>query len=463
MAADPWKDIVERHFRVYEARAEPMPGIGDARMYFLMFPQEELESRYDAVREALLAQDPDLVVFLRHDGGEDVLVVAPRPPVAPQGNRANWILLLLTLATTISAGAIYWQGYRHVGEDFSWSVLWSPEHLGFGFLTFALPLMVILAVHESAHYIAARRHGLRASLPYFLPFPPFALPIGTLGAFIRLKDPLPDRKALFDVGASGPLAGFIVAVPVLLLGAYLTADAGVAVPELDVPEVDVDVPYLLENQGPGTLDIVLQETTGTVLLSLTAPDSDAAWAYEATLTSTLLDGTTLVNTTKGSIESQATERRTVALPDGAVEAVITVTWDDHLIRFGNPLLIEGLERVGLGDEDYLTHPTFFAAWVGLLVTGINLLPAGQLDGGHVARAVFGDRMRFVAYAAVGLLFYLAIQFQTWLLMALLIVFLGVHHPPPLNDRVKLGPGRMALAVVTLLVFVLTFVARPVIF
>lgn len=462
MATDPWKDLVERHFRVYEARAEPIPGIGDAHVYYLMFPQEELEERYDAVRNALLAQDPDLVVFLRHEGGEDVLVVAPRPPVAPQGNRANWVLLFLTLATTISAGALYWQGYGHVGAKFSWSVLWSPEHLWMGFVTFALPLMLILGIHEAAHYVAARKHGLRATLPYFLPFPPFALPIGTLGAFIRLKDPLPDRKALFDVGASGPLAGFIVAVPVLLLGAALTSQAAVVVPELDVPELSADVDHELIDAGPGTITLRLIEPLDTVL-NITAPDSDGPWSYEATITITHLNGSTVDESIQGKLAPNTSELRAVMMPHNTVAAEVVFTWDDHLIRFGNPLLVDALEWLGVGDEDYLTHPTFFAGWVGLLVTGINLLPAGQLDGGHVARAVFGDRMRYVAYAAVGVLFYFAIQFQTWLLMALLIVFLGINHPPPLNDRVRLGPGRMALAVVTLLVFVLTFVARPVIF
>jgi len=99
------------------------------------------------------------------------------------------------------------------------------------------------------------------------------------------------------------------------------------------------------------------------------------------------------------------------------------------------------------NDGYLTHPTFFAGWVGLLVTGINLLPASQLDGGHVARAVLGERMKWAAYAAVAGLVYLALRFQSWMLMAIFILLMGVQHPPPLNDRTGLDLKRKVLAAV----------------
>ena len=462
VAEDPWRAIVEAQFRVYEARREALPGVGDAHLYFLMFPSEELEERYGAARRAILAEDPDAVVFLRREGGEDVLVVAPRPPVAPQGNRVNWILFALTIATTVAAGAIYWQGYKHVGGAWSWGILWSPEHLLWGTLTFALPLMAILGVHEAAHYMAARRHGLRATLPYFIPFPPFALPIGTLGAFIRLKDPLPDRKALFDVGASGPIAGFALAVPLLVAGAFLTSAEAVEVPELDVPELDVDVPFELMEQGPGEVTLrLLDPQNGTALVTVTAPDA-ASWSFDAEAIMQFSNGTTLRSPFSDRLDAEATRHYTVTVPANTTEATLRFTWDDHLIQFGDPLLVDAMEWFGMDNSAYLTHPTFFAGWVGLLITGINLLPAGQLDGGHVARAVFGDKTRYVAYAAIGALFYFAFQFQTWILMALFIVFMGLHHPPPLNDRVELDWKRKALAGFVLVVFVLTFVPRPII-
>src|SRR5688572_17443377 len=208
--------IVERHFRVYEMRDEKARGQVLARLLYVMFPPGEFDARYEAVAKAIKERDPEALVFLRHDGGEDILFVADRPQVAPNRIRLHLILLIATVITTVTAGALYWGSYRDHDQDLGWSVFWSPEHLLWGAITFAIPLMVILAIHETAHYIAARRHGLRATLPFFIPLPPFfSPPLGTLGAFISLKDPLPDRRALFDVGASGPIAGFFVALPVV--------------------------------------------------------------------------------------------------------------------------------------------------------------------------------------------------------------------------------------------------------
>lgn len=461
MADDPWRDIVETHFRVYEARTEPLPGGGPlARLYFVMFPGDELERRYEQARTAILERDPDAVVFLRSEGGEDILVVAPRPPVVAGGSRANWILFLLTLLTTLTAGVLYWHGYRHAGEDYSWSLLWSPEHLGASLLWFVLPLIGILGIHETAHFIAARRHGLRATLPFFIPFPPIALLIGTLGAFIRLKDPLPDRKALFDVGASGPLAGFAVAIPVLLLGAILTGSEAVELPDEGRPDLFLDDAALAVD-GVGRAEHALGDTAATPrVLRITSAEED--WSYTATFTTTLQNGTERSDSHGGRLDEGESALLTLTVPANTTEARLVVEWDDGLIRFGDPLLVKGLRFVGLDNDDYLTHPTFFAGWVGLLVTGINLLPAGQLDGGHVARAVLGERMRYAAYAAIGVLFYLAFEFQTWILMAIFILLMGIYHPPPLNDRVELDWKRKALALFVLVVFALTFVPRPVI-
>ncbi len=462
MEQDPWRAVVEQHFRVYEERSEPLPGGGPlARMYFVMFPGDELEARYEAVRRAVLEEDPDAVVFLRSEGGEDVLVIAPRPPVRTGNNRANWVLLALTILTTLTAGVLYWHGYRHAGEAYTWSLLWSPEHVGNSLLFFVLPLMGILGVHETAHFLAAKRHGLRASLPFFIPFPPIALPIGTLGAFIRLKDPLPDRKALFDVGASGPLAGFAVAIPVLVVGALLTTANAVELPDAGRPEVELDG-VALEADGTGRAVLELTDPApGPRVLELRGAEDD--WSHRVQWTITLENGTERADAHDGTLARAGdTTLLSLTVPADAASARVEVTWDDGIIRFGDPLFIKGLELVGLDNQDYLTHPTFFAGWVGLLVTGINLLPAGQLDGGHVARAVFGERMRYVAYFAVGALFYFAFQFQTWILMAIFILLMGIYHPPPLNDRIELDWRRKLVAAFVLVVFALTFVPRPII-
>jgi membrane-associated protease RseP (regulator of RpoE activity) len=174
----------------------------------------------------------------------------------------------------------------------------------------------------------------------------------------------------------------------------------------------------------------------------------------------MADGSTRQDQATGSLKPGASERRSLTLPNGTRSAELKVSWDDGLLRLGDPLLVQLLDRV-FHNEGYLTHPTFLAGWVGLLVTGINLLPAGQLDGGHVARAVLGERMKYVAWAAVGLLMMLAFLFNSWLLMALFVLFMGIQHPPPLNDRTKLDTKRIVLAALVLVVFILTFVPVPI--
>ena len=454
--------LVERNFRVYEAREEKVRGEVAAALFFVMFPPGEFDARYEAVRRDIAEKDRELLVFLRREGGEDVLFVAARPPASPSRTKLHVTLLLLTIATTVTGGAMYWEGYKHAANGVSWSALWSPAHLFWGGLTFALPLLLILGLHETAHYVAARRHGLRATLPFFIPVPPILMPIGTLGAFISLKDPLPDRKALFDVGASGPLAGFLVAVPILLLGAHFTSVEGIEVPDEGRPLLGLDLPHDLENSEVGRAVIVLEDPSqGTAILTVTAPDdAEGRWSYDAKASVATTEGGTLSDSFSGRLRAGETERHSVTLPANVSEVEVTLTWDDGLIRFGDPLLWTAIDWVGFDNDRYLTHPTFFAGWVGMLVTGINLLPASQLDGGHVARAVLGDRMRYAAYAAVAALLYLAFRFQSWMAMAIFILFLGVNHPPPLNDRTELGWKRKAVAAVVLLVFVLTFVPRP---
>ena len=176
-----------------------------------------------------------------------------------------------------------------------------------GALFFAIPLMTILGVHELSHYLAAKRHGVDASLPYFIPSIP---PFGTFGAFISMRDPMPNRKALVEIGIAGPLGGLAVTIPVALLGLYLTAN-GHALP------------------GP---------------VGEAGHDRDHIQPLYQLLTFF------------------------VPMPDNMV-----------------------------------LHPTAFAAWVGFLVTAINLLPVGQLDGGHVARGLFGEKAVYLGYATFAFL------------------------------------------------------------
>lgn len=487
MDAERIRGIVERHFRVYEEREESLYGSVVARLYFLQFPQEEFDARYEAVRAAIAAEmEDDLLIFIRREGGEDILYVAPRPDLLPEKVHVNTILLVLTVLTTVTAGALYWHGYMKAGSDWSWKVMFAPDNLLWGGLTFALPLMLILAVHESAHFVAAKRHGLRASLPFFIPMPPPAFLFGTLGAFIRLRDPLPDRRALFDVGASGPIAGFALAVPVIILGGFLTQGAAVDIPDLDRPTIDVEGGFVVEDVDRGRFSFVwTAPDPGTYVVTVAAPDTDD-WEVEAVAVMTVrassdggvgddsaggdggagADGGGASGATEEqratftrTLDAGEVERLTLAVPENTTRAALSFTWDDGLVEFGDPLLIHGIDWA-FDTESYLTHPTFFAGWVGLLVTGINLLPAGQLDGGHVARAVLGERMHLAAYVSVGLLLWLSFQFSAWILMALFILLTGIRHPPPLNDRTELDMKRKAAAVVVLIVFALTFIPVP---
>jgi Zn-dependent protease len=455
--------LVDRHFKVYDAQEEPIRGAVAARMYFIQVRPEEFDARFAAFRDQLRALDPEALAFVRREGGEDILFVAERPPASPRRLAIHTGLFLATVLTTVTAGALYWHGYQDADRGWDWSVFWSPVHLGWGFLTFALPLLLILGIHESAHYIAAKRHGLRATLPFFIPVPPVLMPIGTLGAFITMRDPLPDRKALFDVGASGPIAGFIIAVPVLLLGAWLTGSVAEPLPDLGRPSVELDALHDADEEATGkTVLRIANGTTGNVSFAVTAPeDAEGRWEYKAKAVVRMADGEDRTDTYTGRLRAGEAERRSLDLPEGNRGATLTLTWDDGLVRFGDPLLVLALDQA-FDTDDYLTHPTFFAGWVGMLVTGINLLPASQLDGGHVARAVLGDKMRWAAYAAVAALLYLFVMFQAWLIMALFILLMGVQHPPPLNDRTTLDTKRKVLAAVVLIIFALTFVPRPII-
>src|SRR5262245_35198648 len=234
-------------------------------------------------------------------------------------------------------------------------------------LPFSLTLLAILVTHEAGHYLMCRRHGVAASLPYVLPAPPMFL-LGTFGAVIRVRSRFPDRRALFDMGAAGPWAGFVVAVVAMVVG-----------------------------------------------LRLSSVDA--------------------------------------AAPDGPV------------VLLGDSLLTSFLARFVLHAEPdtVMLHPVAFAAWAGLLVTSLNLLPAGQLDGGHVLYAARGRRVVLVPLVLVGVLLWLAVTgspfWLVWSVIAAAMLFLG--HPPTLDDARPLGAGRQLGAALSLLLFVVTFVPEPI--
>ncbi|RUL87035.1 site-2 protease family protein [Tautonia sociabilis] len=295
------------------------------------------------------------------------IVLLPGPVVdaaaEPHGSPwVNWLLFALTVVTTT------WAGAAHQGID----LLAEPGRFGAG-LPYALGLLSILGVHELGHYFTARHHRIRVTPPYFIPVP-FAL--GTFGAFIQLRSPAEDRRALFDVAVAGPLAGLAVAVPTLLIG--LRSSAIVAPPAGAAAGV-----------MHGGADV-----GSSVMLALLAK-----------------------------------------------------------LSFG-PALLEG--------HLLQLSPLAFAGWLGLMVTALNLLPIGQLDGGHIARAMFGRRAgETIGSVAMWTLLLLGLFVWPGLLTwAVIIFFIAGRGAPPLDDLTPLTPARRWLGYATFAVLALILAPLP---
>ena len=369
---------VERRFRVYDVQSDE-----HVVAFFVDAPRETLEGDFDALKRELKADG--LVPLLKYQGGEHAIYVLRSPTRTRRGWTINLVLFLLTVVSTTlvgSASGLFYYGaagsLAEITQQQYYLQVFEPMNLVRGFLVFSLPLLGILGVHEFGHYYFAKKHGVDASLPFFLPVPPLlgisAIEIGTFGAFISMREPMPNRKALFDIGVAGPLAGLAIAVPVLLIGFALSAASGVTAPA-----------------------------------------------------------------------------------DGA-----------STITLGTPLLFDWLQApFGLPD-DVLIHPVAYAGWVGLLVTSINLLPAGQLDGGHMAAAMFGERARYTSYAAVLGLLAVGLApafgypgFSGWLLFAVLIGFLGIRHPPTLDGVSGIDRKRMIVGWATFALGILCFTLVPI--
>ncbi|HWC01425.1 MAG TPA: site-2 protease family protein [Methylomirabilota bacterium] len=303
--------------------------------------------------------------FLREDQGTVwVHALAQVDAVEPSRPLVHLGLFLATVVTTLLAGTLILGGVSP-GE------LWAhPGRIAVG-LPFAAALLGILGVHEFGHYTLGRRHGMPVSLPYFIPVPPVPpFLLGTLGAVIRLRGAIRDRRALFDMAVAGPLAGLVVAVPIYVLGLKLST--------------------------------------------------------------------------------------VVRIPQGPAEGAY--------VQFGDAVLPKLIERLTLGplpsDFDILLHPVGVAAWFGFFVTALNLIPAGQLDGGHIVYALFGSRHALISKLAVGGLVLIGLAFGSinWLVWAALIVgIMGFRHGPTMDDVTPLDGRRRALGLFAL---VLLFLLLP---
>jgi membrane-associated protease RseP (regulator of RpoE activity) len=298
-------------------------------------------------------------------------VRVPRRPTAKSLLLAC-LLFLLTLCTCLVAGTHFAVAYAH-NEAVSWDeftraftlVYRHPLALAAG-LPFALTLLTILLAHELGHFFACRHHHIRSSYPFFIPFPTL---IGTLGAFILIRSPIRTTRALFDVGASGPLVGFLVAVPALVYGIVHAK----FVPGLSVPA-------------------------------------------------------------------------------------------ENKIILGAPLILHLLAPIfhhGANAANLLLHPVGRAAWVGLFATSLNLLPAAQLDGGHILRSVNQRAHRFSSILLPLLLIFLGFRFWPgWYIWAAMLIAIRFLRALPIYNPEPLDSSRLAAASLCLLVFTLSFMPAP---
>lgn len=269
--------------------------------------------------------------------------------------RIHVLLFIATFMTTLFAGAM-------LNGVIPWE---QPEKIYLG-LPFSLTLLLILLTHELSHYFTSRMHHVSATLPYFIPAPSI---IGTFGAIIKMKPPIPHRRSLIDIGASGPIGGFIVAVIAAIVGLHLS--------ELK--------------------------------------------------------------------------------PAGEIQEGIS---------FGSSLLFTFLTKATLNVDpekyDIILHPVAFAGWIGLLVTSLNLLPIGQLDGGHITYALFGEKHEMISKAMIPVLIIMGIAFWPgWIVWAVIMFFLGYRHPPVIYPHIQLDSKRKYVGWVSLVIFILTFTPTPV--
>lgn len=302
--------------------------------------------------------------FLREERGTAWVYALPRAELGDRPNPlVNLGLFLATVLTTLLAGALSLGGVAPA------ELLTAPSRLLVG-LPFSASLLSILVVHEFGHYTLGRRHGMPITLPYFIPVPPVPpFMLGTLGAVIRLRGPVRDRRSLFDMAVAGPLAGLVVAIPIYAVGLQLSSI--------------VRIPPQAEGLYIEFGDALLTKLIGWLVLG--------------------------------------------ALPPG---------------------------------HDVQLHPVGVAAWFGFLVTVLNLIPAGQLDGGHMVYALFGRRHALISKLAVGGLVVIGVVFGSvnWLVWgALIVVLMGFQHAPPMDDITPLDPWRRALGIFTL---ILLFVLLP---
>lgn len=280
----------------------------------------------------------------------------------------NIALFVLTCLSTLVVGTVQMKAFTNtIGDsaDGSFGEIFRSPSLLLAGLPFCLAIMTILLAHEMGHYLACRYYGISASLPYFIPFPSI---IGTMGAFIRIRSPIHHRSALLDVGIAGPIAGFVLAIPALVIAMPLSR-----------------------------------------------------WQ--------VLNGS------------------------------------EGFFSLGEPLIFKLIAAVmGMTPPegmDLMIHPIGLAAWFGFFATAMNLLPVGQLDGGHIAYALFGRFHKRISQGFLVALVPLGIFYwQGWLLWTAVLLFIGMRHPVTMDDAAPLSRRHIWLGWIALAMLILCFTPMP---
>jgi len=337
------------------------------------------------------------------------VVLAVREVINPTLSNpwVNGVMFGLTVFSVLIVGTIYQLPVSHpveagllsqaanlgdAGRYYSLYFQIGLSHLGEGW-PLLVGLLAILLAHEFGHYFAARYHKVAVTLPYFIPFP-FGV-FGTMGAFIQLKAPPTNRRALLDVGIAGPLAGLVVAVPILLYGLYTSA-----------PLQQIPYDQLSGLEGNSILYVLAKFIVfGRWLPEPVGYGDLPGWLYMLRF-------------------------YTLGFP------------------FPN------------GGTDVFLNQMAWAGWAGLLVTGLNLIPAGQLDGGHALYVLLGRRATRLVPVIIAVLVGLGFFWNGWWLWAALIFFLGRTHAEPLDQITELDPARRVLAIGALILFVLVITPIP---
>lgn len=354
---------------------------------------DDTSGAYDRLASDL--EPLEITPLFRWDGEQHAVILMPSLDRSKRARTwVNVLLFVVTLLSVLLTGALY--GMEEQIPTSFWEIVTTFVRRGW---PFAVSLIAILGAHEFGHYLVGRYHGLNVTLPYFIPLP--LSPFGTMGAFINMRDIPKNRRVLLDVGIAGPFAGLVIAIPVLILGLYLS--------ELNTLPPLASQDLSLQMEGNSLLYLFSKYLVFGQLL----PEPVS---YEG-------------------------------IPK-------LLYWIGYFFT-GKPF--------PFGGSDVLLHPVAWAGWAGLLVTGLNLIPAGQLDGGHVLYVLLGSKWvrriyPLILIALIGMGFF----WPGWWFWAFLLFLLGRVYAEPLDQITQLDGRRKALAVLAMVVFILTFTPVPLI-